>query len=102
MKVCETEMNLLRSLQLSAKHDQIVSAADATSAMLCPTTLKYLSLKKIQHKFYTIKRAFRGGDASEAEAHAAIVKQICECTRKQLARAAAAALAVPADVTTLA
>ena len=36
-----------------------------------------LELKKIQHKFYTIKRAFRGGDATEAEAHAAIVKQVC-------------------------
>ena len=45
--------------------------------MLCATTLKYLEFKKIQHKFYSIKRAFRGGEASEAEAHAAIVKQVC-------------------------
>ena len=46
-------------------------------AMLCLTTLQYLELKKIQHKFYTIKRAFRGGEATAAEAHAAIVKQVC-------------------------
>ena len=42
------------------------------------TTLEYLELKTVQHKFYTIKRAFRGGEASAAEAHAAIVKQVCE------------------------
>ena len=41
------------------------------------TTLDYLELKKIQHKFYTIQRAFRGGKATTEEAHAAIVKQLC-------------------------
>ena len=44
------------------------------------TTLEYLELKKVCHKFYTIKRAFQGGNASPAEAHAAIVKQICQYT----------------------
>ena len=36
--------------------------------------------KKVCHKFYTIKRAFQGGNASPAEAHAAIVKQVCDYT----------------------
>ena len=36
--------------------------------------------KKVCHKFYTIKRAFQDGNASPAEAHAAIVKQICQYT----------------------
>ena len=40
----------------------------------CPTS------KKVCHKFYTIKRAFQDGNASPAEAHAAIVKQICQYT----------------------
>ena len=44
------------------------------------TTLEYLELKKVCHKFYTIKRAFQGGSASPAEAHAAIVKQVCDYT----------------------
>ena len=43
----------------------------------------YLDLKKVQHKYYTIKRAFRPtaagkAQATPAEAHAAIVKQVCE------------------------
>ncbi len=33
------------------------------------TTLEYLELKKVQHKFYTIKRAFQAGKATPAEAH---------------------------------
>ena len=44
------------------------------------TTLDYLELKMVQHKFYTIKRAFQGGKATPAEAHAAIVMQICQYT----------------------
>ena len=42
------------------------------------TTLDYLELKKVQHKFYTIKRAFQAGKATPAEAHAAILKQVCQ------------------------
>ena len=42
------------------------------------TTLEYLELKKVQHKFYTIERAFRSGEATPEEAHAAIVEQICD------------------------
>lgn len=41
------------------------------------TTLEYLELKKVNHRFYTITRAFQNGKASPAEAHAAILKQVC-------------------------
>ena len=46
---------------------------------------QHLELKKIQHKYYTLKRAFPPADDSEglteeaaASAHAAIVKQVCQ------------------------
>ena len=60
------------------------------------TTLEYLDLKKVQHKFcgrsgylgrsgclgrpppHTIARAFQGGKATASEAHGAIVKQVCQ------------------------
>ena len=42
---------------------------------------QHLELKKIQHKYYTLKRAFPTGEltkAAAASAHAAIVKQVCQ------------------------
>ena len=42
---------------------------------------QHLELKKIQHKYYTLKRAFPAGELTEAaaaSAHAALVKQVCQ------------------------
>ena len=42
---------------------------------------QHLELKKIQHKYYTLKRAFPSGELTEAAAAgapAAIVKQACQ------------------------
>ena len=42
---------------------------------------RHLELKKIQHKYYTLKRAFPTGELSEeaaTRAHAALVKQVCQ------------------------
>ena len=42
---------------------------------------QHLELKKIQHKYYTLKRAFPAGELTKqnaAGAHAALVKQVCQ------------------------